>query len=288
MNLTQRLTTRWLDRAHVCAALGTPCFAVETPERQAENPSDVGIGGNQPTTRAGRRSLALRALSLLLLCALGLAIAIRGGAFDLGGVQALLASMSAEVETRTLIMLTLVYAVALALPFVPGVELGLLLMVAFGPRGVLLVYAASLLGLSLSYAAGRLLPVRLPPQPSQGIAAVAAPGQDAPNKLQSLVSSHSLTRCLPIHLMGWLTAHRYLALAIGLNLPGNMVFGGGGGIALLCGASSQYRYRRFLITVGIAVSPVPILMLLGFLGPDLHQAASYLVSETLECLNKAQ
>ncbi|AOW14849.1 hypothetical protein LPB72_20680 [Hydrogenophaga crassostreae] len=261
---------------------------MEPPERQSENPRVVGIGGNQPLARADRGSLALRAFSFILLCALGLVIAIRGGAFDLGGVQALLASMSAEVEARTLIMLALVYAVALALPFVPGMELGLLLMVAFGPRGVLLVYAASLLGLSLPYAVGRLLHGRRPPQPSQGLDAQAAPGQDATSELQSLVSSHRLTCCLPIRLIGWLTAHRYLALAIGLNLPGNMVFGGGGGIALLCGASGQYRYRRFLITVAIAVSPMPILMQLGFLGLEFNQLAPQLIGERLGCLNTAK
>ncbi len=267
--------------------LGTPCFAVAPPERQSDNPNRAGIDDIPTPARVGRGALAWRALSLLLLCALGLAIAIRGGAFDLGGVQALLAAMSsAEVETRSLITLTLVYAVALALPFVPGMELGLLLMVAFGPRGVLLVYAATLLGLSLSYAAGRLLPIRPSLPPSEGANALSTDAQGSTTQLRRLFSRNRLTHRRHLRLMGWLAAHRYLALAISLNLPGNVVIGGGGGIAWLCGLSGQYRFGRFLITIAIAVSPVPILVLLGFLGPDLHPIVSHLIGEMLGHLNQ--
>ena len=56
---------------------------------------------------------------------------------------------------------------------------------------------------------------------------------------------------------------RYLGLALVFNLPGNSIFGGGGGIAMLSGASELFRWRAFLLTVMLATSPVPVLMLIG-------------------------
>jgi len=53
-----------------------------------------------------------------------------------------------------------VYILWMALPFVPGIELGLALMVMLGLKGVLLVYLCTLLSLSLSFAIGRLIPLK--------------------------------------------------------------------------------------------------------------------------------
>jgi hypothetical protein len=50
----------------------------------------------------------------------------------------------------------LVYVLWMALPFVPGIELGLALMVMLGAKGVVLVYLCTLLSLSLSFAIGRV------------------------------------------------------------------------------------------------------------------------------------
>jgi hypothetical protein len=68
--------------------------------------------------------------------------------------------------------------------------------------------------------------------------------------------------------VAWLGAHRYLALAICLNVPGNAVVGGGGGLALLCGLSRQFDGRRFALTIALAVSPLPLLILTGILSLD--------------------
>jgi hypothetical protein len=224
--------------------------------------------GTPALHRASLGSRVLRALSLLFLCALVWVIALRGGALGLEGAQTLLASMRAKVDLRTLLLLVLIYATTLALPFVPGMELGALLMLALGPRGVVLVYVASLVGLSVSYAVGRWLPARWAPT---GLPSVDpdTPRVDTTSLLHTLVSGPCMKRWLPARFGTWLATHRYLALAIGLNLPGNMVIGGGGGIALLCGLSRQYRYRRFLATIAVAISPLPILALAACLGPAL-------------------
>jgi hypothetical protein len=48
----------------------------------------------------------------------------------------------------------------MAMPFVPGIELGLALMVLLPSKGVVLVYFCTLLSLSLSFAIGRLIPLK--------------------------------------------------------------------------------------------------------------------------------
>jgi uncharacterized membrane protein YdjX (TVP38/TMEM64 family) len=53
-----------------------------------------------------------------------------------------------------------VYILWMAIPFVPGIELGLALMVMLGAKGVVLVYLCTLLSLSLSFAVGRLIPMK--------------------------------------------------------------------------------------------------------------------------------
>ena len=52
-----------------------------------------------------------------------------------------------------------VYVLWMALPFVPGIELGLALMIMFGTRGIVLVYFCTLMSLSLSFTIGRLIPL---------------------------------------------------------------------------------------------------------------------------------
>lgn len=59
---------------------------------------------------------------------------------------------------RMIMTATLVYMICMMLPFVPGVEIGVALMVVFGPPIVPLVYGSTLVALSVSFLAGRLIP----------------------------------------------------------------------------------------------------------------------------------
>ena len=54
-----------------------------------------------------------------------------------------------------------------------------------------------------------------------------------------------------------------LAIAILVNLPGNYILGGGGGIAIACGTRRRISWKGFLVTIILAVSPVPLLVYLG-------------------------
>ena len=64
-------------------------------------------------------------------------------------------------------------------------------------------------------------------------------------------------------LPSFLSKYRYLTIALLFNLPGNYLIGGGGGISLACGISRRFSWKWFLLTVVLAVSPVPLLAFLG-------------------------
>ena len=59
-----------------------------------------------------------------------------------------------------LTLLLLAYALLIAIPFMPGIEIGISLLILKGAAIAPLVYGATMLGLMLAFAAGRLLPHR--------------------------------------------------------------------------------------------------------------------------------
>ncbi|HEX9858046.1 MAG TPA: hypothetical protein VGA75_06785, partial [Paracoccaceae bacterium] len=65
---------------------------------------------------------------------------------------------AAQLRLGLLALLLLAYALLIAVPFVPGVELGLSLMFLQGGAVVALVYVATVLGLMLAFTAGARLP----------------------------------------------------------------------------------------------------------------------------------
>ena len=86
--------------------------------------------------------------------------------------------------------------------------------------------------------------------------------------MQGMIAQRRLGRTTAGRLAALLFDHRYLTLAVCLNVPGNSVLGGGGGIALLCGLSRQFSWRSFLLILAIATSPVPILVLAGLVNME--------------------
>ncbi len=174
-----------------------------------------------------------------------------------------------DMVHRVIMISAAAYTVLIAIPFVPGVEIGLALIGLLGPAIVFLVYVCTLIGLSMGFICGRLIPlrslitllsdVRLT-RASQIIARLEPMTQD---ERLDFLAGLAPNRALP-----FLLRHRYLALAAVINMPGNIVIGGGGGIALIAGASRLFSLPAFLVTIALAVSPLPIAILLvgkGFL-----------------------
>ncbi|MES2845141.1 MAG: hypothetical protein V4747_08960 [Pseudomonadota bacterium] len=163
---------------------------------------------------------------------------------------------------RMIMLAVLVYMVCMMLPFVPGMEIGLALMVVFGPPIVPLVYGATVLALSLSFLLGRLVPQSaiissLESFQLNRLARLLA-------ELQSLdhqIRLQWLLRNAPGRLAPLLLKFRYLAMVLLFNMPGNAVLGGGGGIAMTAGFSRIYSFGGFVAAVALAVSPVPLIII---------------------------
>jgi hypothetical protein len=158
----------------------------------------------------------------------------------------------------------LVYVFWMALPFVPGIELGLALMVMLGAKGVVLVYLCTLLSLSLSFAIGRLIPLKYFARFLGWLH--LGKTRDLVLELELLNPEEKLDFLLgtaPPKAVPYLLEHRYLMIAIILNLPGNALIGGGGGIGLVAGMSGLYSFPKYLLLVGLAITPLPLLFLAG-------------------------
>ena len=157
-----------------------------------------------------------------------------------------------------------VYVLWMAIPFVPGIELGLALMAMLGPEGVVLVYLCTLLSLSLSFAIGRLIPFKIFSRFLGWLHLQKA--RDLVLQLEPLNSEEKINFLLniaPSKVIPYLLKHRYLMIAVTLNLPGNVLIGGGGGIGLIAGMSRLCPFPKYILFVSLAITPLPILFLAG-------------------------
>jgi hypothetical protein len=67
-----------------------------------------------------------------------------------------------------------------------------------------------------------------------------------------------LVQTAPSWIVPFLLRHRYVALMVALNIPGNAVIGGGGGIGHAAGYSRLFWTGGYLTAVALAVAPVPL------------------------------
>ena len=173
-----------------------------------------------------------------------------------------LAEVTGDIGMYGLIIGFLFYALVLAVPFVPGMEFGLLLMVLFGRDGVMAAYVATVAGLSLAYFAAQAVPSRttLKWMKKLGLADAA---KDPKHAMDTIIVGQSTHRGIAARLGEILLSQRYLALAVSLNLPGNSMLGGGGGIAALCGLTRQFNGLRYVLTLVVATAPFPLVVLFG-------------------------
>jgi hypothetical protein len=138
----------------------------------------------------------------------------------------------------------------------------------FGPQIVFLVYLTTLIGLSISFIVGRLVSLR-----SLALLFENLNLSKASNLLNSVEPLdmegrlNFLTSQAPSRTVPFLIRHRYIALAVLVNLPGNILIGGGGGISLIAGASKLFSLPGFLTTIALAVSPLPLAIL--FFGKEI-------------------
>jgi hypothetical protein len=154
------------------------------------------------------------------------------------------------------------YVILVVLPFMPGIEIGIMLMAMLGIGGIVLAYLCTVLALSLSFLLGRLVPPRY---------IASALGWFHLNRARDLVTNLAplgpeerlrfLFQSAPSKIVSRLLRHRYLVLGILFNLPGNALIGDGGGIGLIAGMSRLFSFPKYLLVVCVAITPLPLLFL---------------------------
>jgi hypothetical protein len=175
--------------------------------------------------------------------------------FDFGSID--LRPSNEPVVHRMLMKAAVVYALASAWPFVPGAEIGVGHLLVSGGELAVPVYGGRVGARLLAYGVGRLVPMR------SVAAALRACGLDRAHALLPETEGLDRRRWLaprvrnaPRRIVPLLVRHRRIALALLLNLPGNALLGGGGGIALPSGTNRLFGLPRHAATVALAVAPV--------------------------------
>lgn len=154
-----------------------------------------------------------------------------------------------------------VYVVLMVIPFMPAAEIGFSMLMVFGAKIAFLVYVSTVAALTVAYFIGRLLPDPLIARVFGTLGLTRA--QSFMARLDGLSAEQRMNRLAhdsAARLVPALFRHRFLGLAVLLNLPGNVVVGGGGGIALVAGMSRLFPLPAYLLTVALAVAPVPLIV----------------------------
>ena len=171
-----------------------------------------------------------------------------------------------EQQVHKAIMIGAVaYIGLLAMPFVPGAEIGIALLAAFGAAIAPLIYVCTIAAMMLAFTIGRFLPVSalerlfrvLRLRRAADLVVQASP-LSTEDRLAMLLAGQSKRT------MSMALRYRYVAMALAVNMPGNSLIGGGGGIMIIAGLSGIFTPLATFLTIIIAGSPVPFAVM--FLG----------------------
>ena len=162
---------------------------------------------------------------------------------------------------RLIMTASALYMTLLAIPFMPGAEVGISMILVFGSKICFLVYVCTVAALIPPYLIGRLIPAIYCARAFEFVGLSKA--QRLVERIAPLTAQQRLDYLLdnaPTRIGPFLIRHRFVALAIVLNIPGNIIIGGGGGIAMIAGMSGLYSLSRYLATIAIAVAPIPLII----------------------------
>ncbi|MDC0738727.1 hypothetical protein N6L24_10585 [Cognatishimia sp. SS12] len=164
-----------------------------------------------------------------------------------------------EPLIHRLVMVALaVFILAAAIPFVPGAEIGFALLFIFGGQAALLVFLGMTGAMLLSYIVARLVPAAAMGHFANWLGLTRTAKLLATQSVNGDAVIQQLSQMVDGRLAKFALNNRYLLLMLLLNTPGNSLLGGGGGLAFFAGSSGLYRFVPFMISVMIAVAPVPL------------------------------
>jgi hypothetical protein len=212
------------------------------------------------TPRLTIKTRSLLRFALRFAAVLGIvALAVLGFDWLKTQIALLESDASARAMTGLIVAVLVVYAVLLAIPFVPGVEIGVALLIIQGAAAAPFVYVATVGGLGLAFLVGQtvsllwligvLKDLRLRRIAGWLERIDAVPRGDRLTTMQTK---------LPRWLVPFVVKYRYATVAIAINTPGNIAVGGGGGIMLVAGLSRLFSTPAMLLVVALATAPVPL------------------------------
>jgi hypothetical protein len=179
---------------------------------------------------------------------------------------------SGRIAIWMLALFLLVYALLIAVPFVPGVEVGLSLMVMQGPSIAPWIYLATVAGLLLAFSFGEWLPYQ---RMHRILADLHLRRACRLIERLQLLDRRDRLNLLEQRTPAWarplVFRFRYIVVALLINLPGSSLIGGGGGLMFLAGFSRLFHFAPMFVTILIAVAPVPFAF--WAFGIDLRQLA---------------
>jgi hypothetical protein len=115
------------------------------------------------------------------------------------------------------------------------------------------------LAMVLAYSAGRLIPIAMLARALGYLGLAKARkfileiGEMTSAERLRFIVDRSPNRFVP-----FLLKYRYLAFALALNIPGNSLVGGGGGLSMVAGISGLFSLWAFIATVLVAIAPIPL------------------------------
>ena len=206
------------------------------------------------------RSVAIALLKLAVLVGL-IYLATRISGVITARIQVDLMPHNEAMIDKIILLGLMAYTLLMAMPFLPGAEIGLGLLAAFGAFIAPAVYLATVVALALAFSIGRLIP------PQTTLSFLRAVGlKKTANRMQESqnLSYDELIQTLTTakNISGFLCRYRYLTVILLVNLPGNILIGGGGGIAMAAGMSRLFHPVGFVIAIVIGVLPIPVAFLL--------------------------
>lgn len=168
------------------------------------------------------------------------------------------------------IALLAVYAVLLAIPFVPGVKIGLSLLIMQGAAIAPFAHTPTVAELCMSYRLGHAFATRLP---CVFLAKIGMPRAGTfVDEMKTMGGNERLQRlknAAPNWVGRWKLDYRYLLVAGLTNLPGNSLIGGGGGILLIAGMSRLFPIP--VLALAVALAMVPVQNMVWFFGAGVLQ-----------------
>lgn len=193
-------------------------------------------------------------VSLRVALGMALIIIVTVGLVVLGGEGIISLWLTNQERWWVLVLTAVAYALLLAVPFVPGVELGWFIIGVFGKPGLTAAWLSTMAGLSLSFTLAHTF--RHHPLLERLSQSREALLEAEPATLPPMRRALRYGVCFYVK-------HPYLFVFLTLNIPGNWVIGGGGGIAAMTGLAPGIQYWRFLLVSAIATGIVPLLLWLG-------------------------